>query len=169
LQVPFVDYGATFAPVVKSITIWFIAVYSALQGWLLQCFDAMCAFLHDELTNVIFMQRPCPLPPGLWCLLKSIYSLKQASWVWYRLLQKVLETLGFTYSEFDHTLFIFNRTWGSSESLVCCLLTLSKNGIFALVRLKSHKVILKSYLQECRLMYHNALTIVQIFVTLNDF
>ena len=33
LQVPFVDYDVTFTPVVKSVTVHFIAVYSALQGW----------------------------------------------------------------------------------------------------------------------------------------
>ena len=70
----------------------------------------------------MFMHYPPPLPPGIWRLLKSIYSLKQASRVWYRLLHKVLESLGFTRSEFDHALFIFNRTWGSS--LVHCLLAM---------------------------------------------
>ena len=121
-QVPFVDYGATFAPVAKSVTVRFVAVYSALQGWHLQCIDATRAFLHGGLNRVVFMRRPPPLPPGIWRLLKSIYGLKQASRVWYRLLRKVLESLGFTRSEFDHALFIFNRTWGSS--LVHCLLTM---------------------------------------------
>ena len=64
-QVPFVDYGVTFAPVAKSVTVCFVAVYSALQGWHLQCFDATCAFLHGNLTNEIFMRRPPPLPPGV--------------------------------------------------------------------------------------------------------
>jgi len=32
-QVPFMDYGATFAPVAKSVTVRFVAVYSVLQGW----------------------------------------------------------------------------------------------------------------------------------------
>jgi len=54
-QVPFLDYRATFATVAKSVTV---------------CFDLTC---------VIFMRRPPPLPPGLWHLLKSIYGLKQAS------------------------------------------------------------------------------------------
>ena len=64
-QVPFVDYGATFAPVAKSITVHFVAVYSALQGWHLQCFDATRAFLHGGLTNKVFMRRPPPLPRPL--------------------------------------------------------------------------------------------------------
>ena len=68
------------------------------------------------------MCRPPPLPPGLWHLLKSIYELKRASRIWYRLLRKVLETLGFVWSEFDHALFILNRTWGTI--LVHCLLTM---------------------------------------------
>ena len=121
-QVPFVDYGVTFAPVAKSVTIRFVAVYSTLQGWHLQCINAMHAFLHGGLNRTVFMHHPPPLPPGIWRLLKSIYGLKQASRVWYLLLHKVLELLGFTHSEFDHTLFIFNRTWGSS--LVHCLLTI---------------------------------------------
>lgn len=66
LQVPFVDDDATFAPIAKSMTVCFVAVYSALQGWHLQCFDAMHAFLWAELTSIIFMRRPPPLPPGIW-------------------------------------------------------------------------------------------------------
>lgn len=32
-SVPFVDYRATFAPVAGSVTVRFVTVYSALQGW----------------------------------------------------------------------------------------------------------------------------------------
>jgi len=91
------------------------------MGWHLQCVNATRAFLHGGLNNEIFMRRP-PLPPGLWCLLKSIYGLKQASRVWYLLLRKVLKSLGFTHSEFDHALFIFKRMWRSA--LVHCLLAM---------------------------------------------
>ena len=121
-QVPFMDYGVTFVPVVKSVTIHFVAMYSTLQGWHLQCVDATQTFLHGGLSNEIFMRHPLPLPLGLWHLLKSIYSLKQVSRVWYLLLCKVLELLGFTHSEFDHALFIFKRTWQST--LVHCLLAM---------------------------------------------
>ena len=53
LQVSFVDYNVTFAPVAKSVMVHFIAVYSALQGWHLQCFDATCAFLHGGLVRAL--------------------------------------------------------------------------------------------------------------------
>ena len=39
-QVPFVDYDVTFAPVAKSVSVRFIAVYASLNGWHLKCFDA---------------------------------------------------------------------------------------------------------------------------------
>ena len=124
-QVPFVDYGVTFTPIVKSVTVFFIAIYSVLHRWHLQCVNAMRAFLHGGLSNELFMHHPPPLPPGLWRLLKSIYSLKQASRVWYLLLCKVLESLGFTHSEFDHAFFIFKREWRST--LVHCLLAMHIN------------------------------------------
>ena len=60
------DYDTTFAPIAKSVTMCFVAVYSALQGWHLQCFDVTCAFLWAKLMALIFMRRPPPLPPGIW-------------------------------------------------------------------------------------------------------
>jgi hypothetical protein len=111
-QVPFVDYDATFAPVTKSVSVRFVAVHSALHGWHLECFDATRAFLWGDLTRVIYMRYPPGYvsPEGLhgvWRLLKSLYGLKQASLIWYKLLCKVLESLGFIRSELDHALFIY--------------------------------------------------------------
>lgn len=91
-QTPFVDYNATFAPVAKSVSVRFVAVYSILHGWDLNCFDATRAFLWGDLSVVIYMRRPPGLAPihqpsalarlrrplgltrGFWCLLKSLYD-----------------------------------------------------------------------------------------------
>ncbi|KAJ3494865.1 hypothetical protein NLJ89_g10721 [Agrocybe chaxingu] len=125
-QVPFVDYDATFAPVAKAVSIRFVAVYSALLGWDLECFDATRAFLWGDLSRLIFMRCPDGYIPSIagavWRLLKSLYGLKQASLIWYKLLRKVLEALGFVRSEFDHALFVFKRVWSNTD--VHCLLAM---------------------------------------------
>ena len=126
-QVPFVDYDATFAPVAKSASVRFVAVHSALHSWHLECFDATRAFLWGDLTRTIYMRYPpgYTSPEGLrgvWRLLKSLYGLKQASLIWYKLLRKVLESLGFVRSEFDHAVFVYKRPWGGEE--VHCLLAM---------------------------------------------
>ena len=124
-QVPFVDYNATFAPVAKSASVRFVAVHSALHSWHLECFDATRAFLWGDLTRTIYMRYPPGyMSPknirGVWRLLKSLYGLKQASLIWYRLLRKVLESLGFSRSEFDHAVFVYKRLW-SGEDVHCLL------------------------------------------------
>jgi len=124
-QVPFVDYDATFAPVAKSASVRFVAVHSAIHGWHLECFDATRAFLWGDLTRTIYMRYPpgyvSPAPTrGVWRLLKSLYGLKQASLIWYKLLRKVLESLGFLRSEFDHAVFVYKRLWGG-EGVHCLL------------------------------------------------
>lgn len=106
-QVSFVDYDVTFAPVAKSASVRFVAIHSALHGWHLECFDATWAFLWGDLTQTIYMCYPPGYTSpkdlqGVWCLLKLLYGLKQASLIWYKLLRKVLEFLGFLHSEFDH-------------------------------------------------------------------
>ena len=68
-------------------------------------------------------------PGAIWHLLKLLYGLKQASWVWYKLLRKVLKNLGFVGSNFDHALFMFNHLW--SGTLVHCLLAMHVNNDLA--------------------------------------
>lgn len=125
-QLPFVDYDATFAPVAKAASVRFVAVHAAINGWSLECFDATRAFLWGDLSQTIYMR--CPdgyepsIPDAVWKLLKSLYGLKQASLVWYKLLRKTLEALGFVRSEFDHALFIFHKDWNHTS--VHCLLAM---------------------------------------------
>lgn len=124
-QVPFVNYDTTFAPVAKSVSVRFVAVYASLNGWHLECFDVTHAFLWGDLTRTIYMCYPPGYVSlldweGVWRLLKSLYGLKQASLIWYNLLCKVLGDLGFLQSEFDHAVFIFQRPWGGEK--VHCLL-----------------------------------------------
>ncbi len=115
-QIPFINYDATFVPVTKSASVHFVAVHATLHGWHLECFDMTWAFLCGDLTCTIYMHYPpgYTSPKGLrgiWRLLKSLYGLKRASLFWYKLFQKVLESLGFLCSEFDHTLGLPTDIW----------------------------------------------------------
>jgi hypothetical protein len=92
-QIPRVDFGKTFTPVVKAATICMISTLACCLGWHLECFDVTRAFLWSELEEELYMKFPDrfslpPPPPGmsfanflqwirrLWC---SLYSLKQVS------------------------------------------------------------------------------------------
>ena len=134
-QIQGVDFCKTFAPVVKGASVRMVAATACRRGWFLECFDATRAFLWGDLEEELYMKVPDgfrfpdKLPPGctsisdvvmrLW---KSLYGLKQASRVWYIKFRGVLEKLGFSCSEADHALFIFNSGWHGE--LVQCLLAI---------------------------------------------
>ena len=81
-QIEGVDYGETFAPVVKMTTVRsFLSIVSA-RNWEVHQMDVHNAFLHGDLEEEVYMK----LPPGfskqtdgkVCRLRKSLYGLKQA-------------------------------------------------------------------------------------------
>lgn len=70
--------------------------------------DVKSAFLNGELDEEIYLK----LPPGfrgtgdkVWRLRRALYGLKQAHKAWYKRLRTVFESLGFTRSHADHSVF----------------------------------------------------------------
>jgi hypothetical protein len=70
--------------------------------------DVKSAFLNGELEEEIYLKPP----PGfynssdlVWKLKRALYGLKQAHKEWYKRLRTVFESLGFTRSEADHSVF----------------------------------------------------------------
>ncbi|KAJ3500022.1 hypothetical protein NLJ89_g9975 [Agrocybe chaxingu] len=125
-QVPFVDYDSTFAPVAKAVSIRFVAVYSALLGWDLECFDATRGFPLGRPGTPHLHALPRWLHPlHCWCCVAppQIPLWSQAGEP--DLVQATLEgprALGFVRSEFDHALFVFKRVWSNTD--VHCLLAM---------------------------------------------
>lgn len=75
------------------------------------------AFLNADLDEEIYMSQPPGLPPKLNAhgeemvlrLHKSIYGLKQASHQWYRLIDSIFKSLGFTRLQSDQSIYLCRR------------------------------------------------------------
>jgi hypothetical protein len=132
-QIPNIDFTETFAPVVKTTSVRLVAALAAKLDLHLECFDATRAFLWSDLNEIIYMTYPqgyLGTPGMVWRLLKSLYGLKQASLMWYRLFKATLEKLGFNRSEFDHGLSVFRRIFEGSN-IVCFLAVHVDDGLGA--------------------------------------
>ena len=84
-----IDYDKTMAPTFRLESLQAISHLAAMLDWDLWQFDIKTVFLHGILlpNETMFMKQPlgfeCPgKEDWVWRLLKSIYSMKQASCVW---------------------------------------------------------------------------------------
>ncbi|KAJ0909110.1 putative RNA-directed DNA polymerase [Helianthus annuus] len=107
------DFGETFSPVVKMVTIRTVVALAVFFNWSLYQLDVDNAFLHGTITEDVYMK----LPQGYYSkneskvckLVKSLYGLKQAPRKWNERLTTVLLDFGFKQSKCDHSLFILNK------------------------------------------------------------
>ncbi|KAB1212300.1 Retrovirus-related Pol polyprotein from transposon TNT 1-94 [Morella rubra] len=108
------DYQETFSPVVKPSTVWLIISLAVQVGWPLHQLDVQNAFLHEDLSDDVFMAQPSgfihPDYPSHVCKLqKALYGLKQAPLSWFSKLSSRLLELGFSASHADSSLFTYIR------------------------------------------------------------
>ncbi|XP_074288108.1 uncharacterized protein LOC141613272 [Silene latifolia] len=121
-QVEGIDYGETFAPVVKMVTIRAFLAVAAVKKWELHQMDVHNAFLHGDLDEEVYMK----LPPGFGngkegkvCrLCKSLYGLRQAPRCWFAKLATALRRYGFTQSYSDYSLFSYTQDTAPLHVLV---------------------------------------------------
>lgn len=105
-----IDYEEVFAPVSKYATLRACLAVTASQNLLLHQLDIKTAFLNGTLSETVYTtQPPCyeQGDPSLSCRLhKALYGLKQAPRAWHLTLKTALESIGFTESTADPSLFI---------------------------------------------------------------
>jgi hypothetical protein len=112
-QVPGVDYGATFAPVIKPASVRLLAALACQQDWEIDMFDAKRAFLWGVLKEEIYMRQPKGFEKGdwkliVWLMLRTIYGLTQSAMEWYEQVCSIMSDLGFVRCEADHALFYYD-------------------------------------------------------------
>ena len=118
-QVEGIDFNETFAPTLRYTTLRAMLALAAVNGFFLGHLDVSTAYLYGDLDEEIYMKQPPgfeqkgPNGEELYCRLrKSLYGLKQAGRNWNILLDDFLRSNGFTRSEADPCLYIYQHENG---------------------------------------------------------
>ena len=112
-QRPGFDYTETFAPTPQWAAIRAILALAAFEDLYLESVDISSAFLNRKLQEEVYMHQPEGFverdKTWVWCLIKSIYGLKQAGRCWHNKLNEELESMGFKRIACSHSIWIFKR------------------------------------------------------------
>ena len=117
------DFFDTYSPVARLTTICTLIAVAASYGLIIHQMDVKTAFLNGELEEEIYMDQPNGFvangQEGKVCkLLKSLYSLKQASKQWHEKFDRTLTSAGFVVNEADK--YVYYR-YGGGEGVILCL------------------------------------------------
>jgi hypothetical protein len=109
-----IDYGETYSPVVKPVTIRVVLSLAISSNWYICQLDVKNVFLHGIIEDNVFMTQPPgfahpSFPTHVCHLRKALYGLKQAPRAWFSQLSTRLLELGFLGSKSDTSLFIYNN------------------------------------------------------------
>ena len=124
MQIDGVDYGETFAPTAKLKSIKLLLALVVQQNLELKQLDYRTAFLNANMDEVLFMEQApgFVVPPTngstskdqrLVCLLiKSLYGTKQAPRNWYKQVNALMVSLGFTPLISDSCIYVRTSSTG---------------------------------------------------------
>ena len=121
-QVPRVNYGATFAPIIKPTSVRLLVALACQHDWEVHTFDTKRAFLWGVLKEEIYMRQPKAFKDGDWCIiiwlmLHTIYGLKQSALEWYHKVCGVMLGLGFHRTKMDHVLFYYDEVSSTADQV----------------------------------------------------
>jgi hypothetical protein len=108
------DYDETFCLVVKPTTARTMLTLVLSCDCHVPHLDVKNTFLLGTLIETVYCSQPIdfvdPTHPQLVCWLnKSLYSLKEAPWVWYHRFASYFVSLGFVEAKLDTSLFVYHR------------------------------------------------------------
>ena len=100
-----IDFSYIFSPVAKVNSIRLILSVAAAFDFEVEQMDVKTTFLHGDLEEEIYMNRPegFAVKKELVCRLKkSLYGFKKSPRMWYQKFDTYIRGLGFTRSKEDH-------------------------------------------------------------------
>jgi hypothetical protein len=107
-QVEGINYAETYAPTGRPMTLRAVLSMGIVNGLDIHQMDVKNVFLNGKLDKTIYLRAPdgLSIPKGK-CLhlLKYIYGLKQAPWVWHHKLSTFFKSIFFLLSPADPCLF----------------------------------------------------------------
>jgi hypothetical protein len=108
-QVPGQDFTETTSPVARLASYRAILSLAAKLNLEAHHLDIETAFLNGELDEEIYMKAPDGFAGnnGVWKLMKSLYGLKQASYIWNKLLDNTLKKLEFNRCNKDLCVYLY--------------------------------------------------------------
>jgi hypothetical protein len=109
-QVKGLDFGETYAPVVRLESIRILLAYATYHGFKLYQMDVKSPFLNGPIKEEVYVEQSpgfedSEYPNHVYKLSKVLYGLKQAPRAWYECLRDFLITNGFKVGKADATLF----------------------------------------------------------------
>jgi reverse transcriptase-like protein len=109
IQVKNINYNETFAPISKFASLCAILALAAKEDLEVHQINVKSTYLNGILKQEIFMKAlpGFDIPEGMVLhLIKAVYSTKQGGRVWYDDIRSTLQSIGYTHTDADHTIFI---------------------------------------------------------------
>ncbi|KAH0166409.1 hypothetical protein KCU67_g4321, partial [Aureobasidium melanogenum] len=118
-QVQGLDYDETYSSVVRAPSYRLLFALQVRYGWYCHQMDVKTAFLHGDIEHDIYVEAPEGYPEAenkVLHLNKALYGLKQSPRQWGAKLRNFLESNGWVTSDYDHSIFIYQR--GNSPLII---------------------------------------------------
>jgi hypothetical protein len=115
-QRPGIDYGESFAPVMRLESLRTLLALAASHNLAIVQFDITSAYLHGTLKEKVFVDQPAgyvdPEKDGwVWRLKKGLYGLVQAGRTWNEELHAHMVGAGYTATPKDNAIYV-KGSWG---------------------------------------------------------
>ena len=120
-QVYGIDYDETFSPVAKMNSICLELSIVAAKGWEVHQMDVKNAFLHCDISDEIYIEKPHGFIQDsylVYRLKKSLYGLKKAPRAWYAKMDSYLLSQNFVRCKSDPNVYML----GIVDSLLLLVL-----------------------------------------------